>query len=130
RDAGLVLHRTLHIIQTDRTNLALGLRDDMGRPQAANQIGIYFIDAERGRNALLYQPIDLQARSGYRNGRAGTDRKIRNAKRVIAFVRSSDLELAESQGVHDLGGARNQRKQAQVVHNSLVLFQIVSKESV
>ncbi|WDT76429.1 MAG: hypothetical protein MPW16_04270 [Candidatus Manganitrophus sp.] len=55
--------RLLDLLQADRADLALGLRDNVGRAELLEKIGIHPVNTQRLLQKSLDPPVDLAAGS-------------------------------------------------------------------
>src|SRR5580704_13530949 len=101
--------RLLDVTQTHGADVALDLREDVGRLQAFQHVIEYFVDGERAANGVLHLRIDGAAVGVDINQRSGATRKRADGGRIVAFVRTADEKIKGTESVDDLGGAGDKR---------------------
>ena len=101
--------RALDILEGDGADFALRLGEDVGGLEGIHQIAENFVDrpfgGERFADAgvdFLASPVDVEAG-------AGNDGQACDRGGEVALVGTADLEVAEAQGMDDLGGTGDHR---------------------
>ena len=104
--------RIVHIAQADRADIALHLRQDVGRLQAFENVVEDFVNRERVARRVLHLFVDRAAVGIDVDQRFRAGRKRADRRRIIAFVRTADKQIERAQRVDDFGRAREQRNDA------------------
>ena len=100
----------LHLFEAHGADFALRLGDDVGGREAAQQLKVDLVDAERVgclrlAREFAHLRIDLAAAPAQRRPRTGDDRQRFDARRIVALVRAPDQRRAQPEAADDLGGA-------------------------
>ena len=84
----------------------------MGRGEFLQGVGKHLIEKPVLGKNLFYVAVDLDTISIDGKSRARANRKQPDRLGIVALVRTANLALAQSESMHDLGGAGNQRDNA------------------
>src|SRR5579863_585231 len=106
--------RLLDVTQTHGADVALHLREDVGRLQAFQHVVEYFVDRERAANGVLHLGINGAAVRVDIDQRPGAARKRTDGRWIVAFVRTADEKIQGAEGVDNLGGAGDERNDGAV----------------
>ncbi len=98
-------HRALDVGQRHGAHLALILREDDVGLQFLQRVGVNLVNGEAVLDQRAHALVDLGARAVHIELRPRDRRQLENRRRVVAFVRAGDLQIAGTEGVQQLGGA-------------------------
>ena len=109
-------HRRFDVLQADGANFALRLRDDVRRFEAAEHVRKDAVDRDRFAGQRFHAFVDFAARAVDVDLRFGAGGQIEHFGRIIAFVRTADEAMAQSQCGNDLSRAGDQRDDSRFGH--------------
>lgn len=114
--------RTFHIGEAHRAYLTLRLRDDMRRLETFKNVVEDPVNALRRGERFLHAPVDFAAITMDIENGGGANGKLKNTGRIIAFMRASDLKVAQAERMDHFRGAGYQGDDSHSPNIALAFF--------